>query len=82
MQIIQPFVDGVLSVNEFEMVYLKEFKTETEIIDADLFEILDHLFAHVDSYWHECKEGLESQFEISEARLRMEAKIALQKLQD
>jgi hypothetical protein len=81
-QLIQPFVEGILPVNEFETAYLKEFKAETEIIDADLSKVLDHLFACVDSYWHECEEGLESQFEISEAQLRKEAKISLQKLRD
>ena len=82
IQLIQPFVEGALSVSEFETAYLKEFKAETEIMDTNLFKILDHLFACVDSYWRECEEGLESQFEISEAQLRREAKIALQKLQD
>ncbi len=80
IRLIRGFVEGEMSVKEFEQTYLTEFKAETEIVDDELFNILDRLFACVDSYWPGCQEGQETAFEISEAHLRRDAAAALAKL--
>ena len=78
--IIQSFLEGTVSVDEFERTYLKEFKAETGKLDSRLFNTLNELFISVDCYWHECQEGQETAFEISEAQLRKDAATALSEL--
>ncbi|MGD7054245.1 colicin immunity domain-containing protein [Sutcliffiella horikoshii] len=79
-KLIEDFIDGVISVEDFERDYLKTFKNETERMDNTLFEILNGVFEAVDCYWHECLPGQETAFEISEQQLRKEVSEALVKL--
>ena len=78
--LIRSFLEGAISVDEFERMYLKEFKAETENLDSRLFIILNDLFISVDCYWHECQEGQETAFEISETQLRKDAATTLHEL--
>ena len=81
-RLIQDFLDERISVEEFEKIYLSEFKAEKIMIESSLFRILDRLFASVDCYWSGCAEGQESAFEISEVQLRKDAMNALKALAD
>jgi hypothetical protein len=78
--LISAFVAGSISVAAFDEQFLRTFKSEPEGMDGELFGILDRLFGAVDAYWHECNPGEESAFLISEATLRREATVALERL--
>jgi Bacterial self-protective colicin-like immunity len=82
IQLIQSFLDKSISTKVFERNYLENFKAETELIESELFRILDCLFAAVDSYWVDCEEDHISKFEITEIQLRKEAATALKLLQN
>lgn len=75
--LIQDFLDQVITVEDFESSYLREFKKDSFLDEPELFHVLDRLFAAVDCYWAGCLDGQESEFEISEAQLRRDASIAL-----
>lgn len=79
--LINHFLSSSITVEEFEKTFLTSFKAEPASLDSKLFEILDKLFGAVDSYWHECKPGSETAFEISEVALRQEAAYALTQIE-
>lgn len=80
IKLIESFLKNEINVGEFEQRYLRTFKDEIEELDNKSFIILNNLFESVDCYWHECKPGKETAFEISEKQLRLDARRALQKL--
>ncbi len=80
IHLIENFLDQKITIENFENSYLKEFKSDSLLDDLELFDILDRLFASVDCYWAGCLDGQESEFEISETRLREDAQIALTSL--
>ncbi len=81
LALIDRFLGGSITVEEFEKTFLTSFKAEPASLDNELYEILDKLFGAVDSYWHECELGSETAFEISEVTLREEAADALAQLE-
>ncbi|MEI6043783.1 MAG: colicin immunity domain-containing protein [Chloroflexota bacterium] len=81
-KMLQKFVNGVLSVEGFETLYLTTFKSDMGGMYHPLYEILEAVFEAVDAYWYECKLGEETAFVISEERLRQEVKMALNSLND
>ena len=44
------FIDGRISADEFEVVFLRLYKVDPTDWPADLFDVLDTLFADVDAY--------------------------------
>lgn len=47
--LIQRFLDGMMSIEEFQATYLNRFKNEG-FLDEQLFELLDEIFGDVDSF--------------------------------
>lgn len=80
IKLIESFLKNEINVGEFEQRYLRTFKDETEELGDKPFIILNDLFVSVDCYWYECKPGEETDFEISEEQLRVDAQKAFQKL--
>jgi len=80
ISLIESFLKNEINIGEFEQIYLRTFKDETEELDNKSFIVLNDLFESVDCYWHECKPGEETAFEISEEQLRLDAQKALDKL--
>lgn len=54
MLLLQQFLNGSLSVDEFQKTYLARFKNE-EPMNEKLFELLDELFADLDSFTSDAK---------------------------
>ena len=52
INLINSFMSGNISANEFEKEYLELFKNDEKLIDCsnEVYEILDTLFYAVDSY--------------------------------
>ena len=50
LTIIDDYVKGKISVEEFEKKYLKVFKTEEHAFDKNIFFMLADLFSSVDTY--------------------------------
>lgn len=48
--IIEQFLSGELSADEFESRYLSYFKNDKNQVVGDQFDVLDGLFADVDEY--------------------------------
>lgn len=69
-----------MTVREFESNFLAAFKKEPGGMQPEVFDILDRLFADIDSYSPNCQQGQERPFKISEAALRQESKKALEGL--
>ncbi|MGG3887557.1 colicin immunity domain-containing protein [Metabacillus fastidiosus] len=80
MKLIESFLKNEINVGEFEKRYLRSFKDETEKLGENLFIILNDLFESVDRYWNECKPGEETDYEISEEQLKVDAEKAFQNL--
>ncbi|WP_282022710.1 colicin immunity domain-containing protein [Priestia flexa] len=69
-KLIENFLDGNITVDEFQTQYLKKFIEWNDNLGSDLFLILNGVFESTDCYWHECLPGQETSFEISEQQLR------------
>lgn len=80
LALVERFLDGTITAEEFEKAFLNSFKAEPASLDNELYKILDKLFGAVDSYWHECEPGSETAFEISEDALREASSSALVQL--
>nr|WP_315363597.1 colicin immunity domain-containing protein [Cytobacillus firmus] len=65
-RMIEDFLNGKISADEFQSLYLNNFKKWNDKMDENLFEILNGIFEAADCYWHECHPGQETPFEISE----------------
>lgn len=50
LELIEQFVDGQISAERFEAVFLPKFKNETTRLPDNAFNVLDGLFADVDDY--------------------------------
>jgi hypothetical protein len=48
--LLRLFVDGTVSANEFEVVFLRLFKDDPTEWPPDVYEVLDSFFADVDAY--------------------------------
>ncbi|RJS62450.1 hypothetical protein CJ483_03165 [Bacillus sp. PK3_68] len=82
IKLIESFLKNEIGVAEFEKKYFKTFLNDPDEkeLDEESFTILNDLFESVDCYWHECKPGEETDFEISEEQLRVDTQKALQGL--
>lgn len=81
VELIQSFLEYRISVEMFEKSFLETFKTDLSTLSPDTFEILNSLFESVNAYDADCPVGEDTAFLISEAQLRKDAKLALQKLE-
>jgi hypothetical protein len=79
-EIMEKFLNGKMSADEFQTQYLRKFKEWNDKMDKTQFEILNGVFEAADCYWNECLPGQETAFEISEHQLRKEVNEALIKL--
>ena len=50
LELIEQFVNGHISAERFEAVFLSRFKTETTHLPDTAFNVLDGLFGDVDDY--------------------------------
>lgn len=50
MSLIQEFIEGSLTANQFEKKYLNLFKSDEKIRDEKIFLVLDRLFSDVDVF--------------------------------
>ncbi len=48
--LLRLFVDGNLTADEFEVIFLPLYKNDPTQWPSDLFDVLDTLFADVDAY--------------------------------
>ncbi|MGI2326751.1 colicin immunity domain-containing protein [Planococcus sp. YIM B11945] len=78
--IMEKFIEGKLSADDFQTLYLKIFVEWDDRLNVEEFEILNGVFIAADCYWHECFSGQETAYVISEEQLRKEVNEALEKL--
>lgn len=77
LALIDWFVDGAISVEEFQARYLELFKTETRLLTEGLFELLDGLFGDVDSFTKDPELlAARPDFYLDEPKLRERARVA------
>lgn len=48
--LLEQFLNGGMTAEQFQLAYLDKFKSETRILDETLYELLDGLFVDVDSF--------------------------------
>lgn len=49
-ELIQRFLQGFISSSEFRDLYIEKFKSESRVLDEDLFFLLDELYGDADMY--------------------------------
>lgn len=81
-ELIEHFLSGTMPVDEFQLTYLDRFKKEVEL-EEPLFELLDELFADVDSFTSD-PQLLEEKpaLYLNEATLREKVQRAAARLSD
>ena len=68
IQLIDSFIAGRISPEEFESKYLKLFKEEKRMPPVQVYEVLNKLFTDVDAY---CGDpSLRNQYSLDENELR------------
>lgn len=78
--LLRLFVDGRMSANELEVVFLRFYKLDPTDWSSELFDVLDSFFADVDAYCGE--DGLrEVVHGLDETTLRERAGETFDKLQ-
>lgn len=80
MYIINGFLRGELSAEDFQTIYMAAFSKEYKGMDPALFAILQDLFEDADAYYVLCTEENETVFRITEPTLRREVLDAVEKL--
>lgn len=78
--LIEDFLEGKISAQEFERSYLSKFKNEPGGMDHALYEILQELFSAVDSYSPNATSKDKDPFTTSEETLKEEARSSLRRL--
>lgn len=79
--LFRQFLSKKISAEEFQMTYLNRFKSETRMIDENLFYLLDCLFGDVDSFTSDQLLIAENPaFYINEEGLREKVKLVLDRL--
>ena len=48
--LMRDFVEGAITAQEFEALYLRRFKEEKRSLDEWTYRILDEVFGHVDAF--------------------------------
>ncbi|CAN7425103.1 MAG: colicin immunity domain-containing protein [Acidovorax sp.] len=78
--LLEQFLNGAMSVEEFQGTYLDRFKNEGQL-DEPLFELLDELFGDVDSFTADQQLLTENPgFYLDEAGLREKVRNAVSRL--
>jgi len=78
IRLLRQFTNNEIDVGEFEQTYLRMFKNQQIELAKTFFQILDSLFADVDSY---CSDPeLRSEEDLSEEQLREKCVRALERL--
>lgn len=78
---LKDFIEGRLSVSEFEASYLAKFKNEVREMDELTFEVLDSLFGDVDAFTDDSALLSENpEFYIDENQLRSRVSQAISQL--
>lgn len=79
--LLNRFLDGKISTEEFQCTYLRCFKNEDRKLDESLFELLDELFGDVDAFCTDQELLAENpDFYVDEAALREKTAQSLQRL--
>lgn len=79
--LINRFIEGAMSPEEFQCAYLAQFKNEERKLDEPLFELLDALFGDVDAFTIDQELFEENPaFYLDEAALRERTAQALKRL--
>lgn len=79
--LLNRFLEGAISAEEFQHVYLTRFKSEEKILDEPLFELLDGLFGDVDAFTADQELLAENpEFYLDEEALRGKTAQALKRL--
>ncbi|MDC6171319.1 colicin immunity domain-containing protein [Paucibacter sp. XJ19-41] len=79
--LLEQFLHGAISVEEFHTTYLDRFKNEAEQLNEPLFELLDELFGDVDSFTTDQQLLTDSPgFYLDEVRLREKVQLAAVRL--
>ncbi len=79
--LIERFLNGIISVKEFERAYIDKYTNDNEPKKEDLFQILDWLFFQVDAFTDLPMEpGDNPEDYINEEQLRESAAETLQAL--
>ena len=81
MYLIDGFLRGELSADDFQTIYLTTFKREHDNMNPALFAILQDLFEDVDAYSSLWSEEDESETCLTEPSLRREVVDAVEKLE-
>lgn len=85
-QLLGQFVNGSLSVEEFQAIYLEKFKQEKRHMTDAVYELLEGVFGDIDSFTFDPELHAESpQFYLDECALREKIRNAcnlLQNIQD
>lgn len=78
--LLEQFLNGAMSVEEFQTTYLDRFKNEGQVEDL-LFELLDELFGDVDSFTRDPQLLAENPgLYLDEAGLREKVRSAVNRL--
>jgi hypothetical protein len=81
--LIDRFLNGEMSAQEFRSAYLDRFKKEERMLDESLFELLQGLFGDVDVFSTDLALlEQEPELYIDETALRQKAKQALKRLRE
>jgi Bacterial self-protective colicin-like immunity len=79
--LLNRFVEGAISPEEFKSAYLSRFKNEDRKLDEPLFDLLDSLFGDVDAFTNDQELLSESPtFYLNEVSLREKIVQALKEL--
>lgn len=83
--LIRRFIDGEVSAEDFQKRYLDLFKRESRVLNEQLFQLLDRLFADIDAYCGDPKlreelRKVHPTFHLDEEELRQRAVKAFEEL--
>jgi hypothetical protein len=79
INLLEDFVCHKISADDFERIFLRIFKSETNFSSKLEFQILDKLFGDVDAYCSD-PELIDPEYDITEEELKFSAKEALDSL--
>jgi hypothetical protein len=79
--LLDRFLSGAMTVEEFQVTYLDRFKTEERPLDEPLYQLLDELFGDVDAFGTDPKLFVEHpDFYLDENGLREKVRRAAARL--
>ena len=76
--LLEQFLSGAMSVDEFQSAYLDRFKNEKRRLDESVFEVLDGIFGDLDSFTNDSELLAENpEFYLDEDKLRERVRSAI-----